>query len=645
MSNAGLLRGHGQRLSLPTANIRDFGAVGNGVACDDAAFMAARDFIIKAGGGVIYVPAGFYLSIMPWVVPSNCRLAGDGKGATVVCNVGPNTTTVIILGGFASSRVGVEGLSVCKKEYATRLAGSGSGIQVSSVTDFEITDVEAYNVPGVGIVSYSGARGRITHCYPHDTLADGIALFSNNQQVKVAHNSVYNTGDDGISCNSYTGNPENIGCSIIDNDIKNAGGCGIAILGGQRNAAIGNDIEGTFLAGIRVQALTGFTTVGSAVIRGNRIRDASSLATSGPGAGGSIVPAGHGGGIIVETDNAALGISAVDITDNFIQGGAYNFIAVGGSVGAYKTLIHIERNRCYGALTYGDVTNRSAVSSSRAGIAVDYAFTFSVKDNFVFQPLDAGIAVGDNCSGVAEIRDNWIDSPNQNAGGALPGVITIGSSTYRATGNRCTGVGANAPVPVLATGGTAVMVKDNSIDSVNVGQVRVIPLLIQAAVLPDGTGSVNAPARLDKIISSGTQTANSPKASYNRLLFAPATADEHAMWQFTLPSDYISGGTLRGLYTNVGVSANGVVWKVAVAIAVSGTTDLDAIVFNAVATATSTPDTNTGDPVEFTIAPTMTNAAAGREIIVMVGRDQDHASDTNASDMALVGLAFEYQGA
>jgi hypothetical protein len=29
-------------------------------------------------------------------------------------------------------------------------------------------------------------------------------------------------------------------------------------------------------------------------------------------------------------------------------------------------------------------------------------------------------------------------------------------------------------------------------------------------------------------------------------------------------------------------------------------------------------------------------------MVIMVGRDPDNASDTNASDMALVGLTFEY---
>lgn len=166
-------------------------------------------------------------------------------------------------------------------------------------------------------------------------------------------------------------------------------------------------------------------------------------------------------------------------------------------------------------------------------------------------------------------------------------------------------------------------------------------LPIPGGVAPDGSGSGNTPATPEKVVSSGAQTTNSPKASYVQLLFDPTT-DEHWMWAFELPGDYSSGGTLRIKYTNKGTSANQVRWKGATAIAISGTTDLDAIVFDTVVGVSSTPNTTVGIPVEATLALTMTNAAANRMMIVMIGRDPDHADDTNASEMALIGVTFEY---
>lgn len=182
---------------------------------------------------------------------------------------------------------------------------------------------------------------------------------------------------------------------------------------------------------------------------------------------------------------------------------------------------------------------------------------------------------------------------------------------------------------------------DPSWEAASASTSRIIPLEMSTAVTPDGSGSGNNPATPEKVVSGGTQTTNSPKATYLGWLFDPTT-DEHLVWHFQLPADYASGGTLRGKFSNKGTSANQVRWKGAAAIAVSGTTDRDAIVFDTVVGTSSTPDTTTGDLVEFTLTLTMTNAAANRAIIVFVGRDPDHADDTNASDMRLEELSFEY---
>lgn len=167
------------------------------------------------------------------------------------------------------------------------------------------------------------------------------------------------------------------------------------------------------------------------------------------------------------------------------------------------------------------------------------------------------------------------------------------------------------------------------------------PLAIPGGFAPDGSGSGNVPATPEPYISSGTQTSNSPKASGIWLLFDPST-DEHWMWSFTLPSDYASGGTLRLTWATKGTSTNPVYWKGATAIGVVGTTDWDAIVFDTVATGNGNAASTQGVTTQTTITLTMTNAAANRPIIIMVGRDADNASDTNANDACLIAATFEY---
>lgn len=158
---------------------------------------------------------------------------------------------------------------------------------------------------------------------------------------------------------------------------------------------------------------------------------------------------------------------------------------------------------------------------------------------------------------------------------------------------------------------------------------------------PDGSGTVNNPATPEVMISSGGQTTNAPKVTRRWLLFDPTT-DEHWMWSGLLPGDYASGGTLRMIFSTKGTSTNGVTLKAATAIQVTGTTDSDAAVFDTVVTVNGTPSATQGVQTEVSVALTMTNAAANRPIVIMIGRDPDNGSDTNANDLVLQAATFEY---
>lgn len=186
-----------------------------------------------------------------------------------------------------------------------------------------------------------------------------------------------------------------------------------------------------------------------------------------------------------------------------------------------------------------------------------------------------------------------------------------------------------------------------NVDTVSLGNTtKRIPLLLNAAETPDGTGAGNNAPQPKKIVSTGAQTANAPKATETVWAFDGAT-DEHLMFRFILPADYVSGGTLRGKFENSSTTAGNVIWKGAVAQMTDGTTDFDsgASVFDAVTTsgAVAAP-TVVGVKTEFTIALTG-GYTAGREVTVMIGRDADAAADTlNAIDAYLSSLTFEYTG-
>jgi hypothetical protein len=65
-------------------NVKDFGAVGDGVTDDTAAMRAAMAALEASGGGIYCIPAGTYLLTGTIYVPSNATVQGAGRGNTIL---------------------------------------------------------------------------------------------------------------------------------------------------------------------------------------------------------------------------------------------------------------------------------------------------------------------------------------------------------------------------------------------------------------------------------------------------------------------------------------------------------------------------------------------------------------------------------
>lgn len=173
------------------------------------------------------------------------------------------------------------------------------------------------------------------------------------------------------------------------------------------------------------------------------------------------------------------------------------------------------------------------------------------------------------------------------------------------------------------------------------GQIQLPPGVWYAT---DGSGSGNAPATWVNEVSSGTQTANTPKVTQGRWDFDGAT-DQHICANLgPLPQNWASALTLRGKvkFSN-NTSANAIV-KAGLAPTTDGSTADSALVFTAgdLSNPIAVPGT-AGQTVEFTVSLTTTNLAIGRKVILFLGRDADHASDTaSTATMQFLGADVEY---
>jgi hypothetical protein len=79
-------------------SVKDFGAVGDGVADDTAEIQAAIDAVISSGGGMLYIPAGTYKTTSALTVSdaSKINIQGAGKYITVITRAN-NTGPILIL--------------------------------------------------------------------------------------------------------------------------------------------------------------------------------------------------------------------------------------------------------------------------------------------------------------------------------------------------------------------------------------------------------------------------------------------------------------------------------------------------------------------------------------------------------------------
>lgn len=158
----------------------------------------------------------------------------------------------------------------------------------------------------------------------------------------------------------------------------------------------------------------------------------------------------------------------------------------------------------------------------------------------------------------------------------------------------------------------------------------------------DGSGSGNDAAAASYEVSGASQTSDTPKVTQMKLLF-DGNADEHWIFQFPIPGNYSSGGTLRGKVKFTSATSGTAILKAGQVSTVDSSTDDDALAFAAEdnSSSISAPGTQ-GQVVEFTITLTTTNMSAGRKCVVFLGRDTEHASDTITTDLELMALVLEY---
>lgn len=114
-------------------NVKDYGAVGDGIVDDTSAIQSAVNYVATIGGGIIFFPAGTYKITSPIVVTSLITLYGAGKAASAIKNFSTSTDAIQIgTASTAATYVLIENLMI------TSNASMTAGAAINTVYGYQV---------------------------------------------------------------------------------------------------------------------------------------------------------------------------------------------------------------------------------------------------------------------------------------------------------------------------------------------------------------------------------------------------------------------------------------------------------------------------------------------------------------------------
>jgi hypothetical protein len=176
----------------PPLNVLRYGATGNGVTNDVAAFNSAVAVASVAGGGV-YVPGGhtYVCRTNINVTASNVRFYGDGHSSIISFPDATHRYSGITFTGTSASHLSgaqVENLQLIGGGYP---GPSGSGVLTTYCDNVRITSVTSHEWSDNAFCCRSGKNFQIANCTGYN-IGQGISIFQPSNDVIINGNIFYN---------------------------------------------------------------------------------------------------------------------------------------------------------------------------------------------------------------------------------------------------------------------------------------------------------------------------------------------------------------------------------------------------------------------------------------------------------------------
>ena len=191
-----LTKAHNRMIADDAVNIKDYGAIGDGVTDDTAAIQAALTSLSSSGGSV-FIPSGTYLVSSNLEVYSNTTIFGKGK-SSIVKTTASHAFLVEGTLGSEKTNVAIQDLKLLKTPASGALAQfrfanycfvsnvdfDGAGITCSGTKYTKISDCNFFNGQCINITSNDATSSgtwsesiEISGCYVAAYAGQGIDVY------------------------------------------------------------------------------------------------------------------------------------------------------------------------------------------------------------------------------------------------------------------------------------------------------------------------------------------------------------------------------------------------------------------------------------------------------------------------------------
>lgn len=363
------------------ANVRDFGAIGDGTTDDTAAIQSALD----SGTSRVFIPAGSYKITTLLSVPSDIEVCGEGTASSIV--LGADTVALELNG---TSNIHLRDFAI-DGQRATYTSNSNNAIfiewRVTAGSSVRIESVYVHDVAGAGIIGLAAvgtpsSEVYIENCRVENTGTHGIILQDYISDVVIRRNTVKASGlgfadRPAITASRY-GKNVIVSDNICVGSVSALGTSvhGISIDRTENATCVGNIISDQIGYGIEIGGVTNGT------FQGNSINACSRAAI------------GLSGSETLTLRNVNVSVVGNVCNANTTQG-IYTFMTSGTGVYFHESIV-ISSNTVNGTTT-------------SSGIEIGFVNRLTVSNNSVYDSFLSGVYV-DNCKEINITGNNLINN-------------------------------------------------------------------------------------------------------------------------------------------------------------------------------------------------------------------------------------------